>query len=249
VLPVLLVVLLLAVPGAAMRAGLGIARGPWGAGVLAIDAALSLGFLSLVLLPLYLLRAPVAAAPWVVAVATLLLVAVAWARRPRVRHEPRLAVTEWAAFALAVALLLPATLAHSGANVDDWWDLSFVSGWLADGRFGFAQMALSPDPGTSASAVHPRFLWSVWLTLQALVASASGAEPWRVQAGALAGVTGVLVVSAQAALARAVFRGSSRESSRVAATQVRCAAGFSVVSPSTRARVACVRSRVEPPAP
>ena len=33
------------------------------------------------------------------------------------------------------------------------------------------------------------------------------------------------------------------------ATQVRCAAGFSVVSLTMRATVAWVRSRVEPPAP
>jgi hypothetical protein len=35
----------------------------------------------------------------------------------------------------------------------------------------------------------------------------------------------------------------------VAETQVRCAAGFKVVSLSMRATVAWVRSRVEPPAP
>ena len=36
---------------------------------------------------------------------------------------------------------------------------------------------------------------------------------------------------------------------RVAATQVRCAAGISEVSARMRLTVACVRSRVEPPAP
>ena len=36
---------------------------------------------------------------------------------------------------------------------------------------------------------------------------------------------------------------------RVAATQVRCAAGVSMVSARMRLTVACVRSRVEPPAP
>ena len=38
-------------------------------------------------------------------------------------------------------------------------------------------------------------------------------------------------------------------SSFVAATQVRCAAGFSEVSLRRRDIVACVRSRVDPPAP
>ncbi len=38
-------------------------------------------------------------------------------------------------------------------------------------------------------------------------------------------------------------------SARVAPTQVRCAAGFSGVSLMMRETVACVRSRVDPPAP
>ena len=39
------------------------------------------------------------------------------------------------------------------------------------------------------------------------------------------------------------------EASREASTHVRCAAGFSFVSASSRKMVRCVRSRVEPPAP
>jgi hypothetical protein len=214
----LLVVALLAVPGALLRTRFGLARGPWGCGAPAVDAALSLAFLSLLLLPLYLLRAPVAAALPAVAAGTLALAA-ASLRRPRCGEGHALpAPAELFAFAFAVAALLPVTLAHSGANVDDWWDLSFVSGWLAEGRFGFAQMALSADPGTSGSAAHPRFLWSVWLVLQTVVAQATGDPPWLVQAGALAGVCSVLAVSAQAALARALFRRSPRRDVLVATT-------------------------------
>lgn len=221
-LSALLVALLLVVPGAAMRAGFGLGRGRWGCGVLAVDATLSLGFLAFVLLPLYLLRAPVVAAPWAVGISTAILLTAALCRgRPALRalvSGGDASYAEWALLLGALLLLVPATLAHSGANVDDWWDLSFVSGWLVDGHFDFAQMALSPDPGTAASAVHPRFLWSVWLMLQALVSSVSGEQPWRVQAGPLAAATSLLVVSAQAALARALFRSSPRAQALTGAT-------------------------------
>lgn len=237
--PVLLA-LVLWVPGALLHRALGVGRrgGGWGTGALALEAALSLGFLALVLLPFYVARSPVAWLPVAAFAATAVLAAAALrARRGRgalatngramqevtgashedPSREPAPAARAWlaraldgatplevATFVVALVLLVPTALAHSGATVDDWWDLSFVSGWLAEGRLGWSQMALSPDPVTQSSPVHPRFLWSVWLVLQALVAEAAGRAAWKVQAGPLAAVTIALVVSAQAALARSL---------------------------------------------
>jgi len=224
VAPILLIGLLLWLPGALLHRGLGIARGPWGTGLLAVEASLSLAFLSLVLLPVYLARAPLALAPIATLAATLALAVLATRQRRTARAATdrnlsgAAGAREIVCFVVAVALLLPATLGYCGANVDDWWDLSFVRGWLADGRFGFAVMALSPDPASPAPDLHPRFLWSVWLMLQAMVSWVTGEQPWRIQAGGLAAVVCVLLVSAQAALARALFRASGRAPHLVAAT-------------------------------
>src|SRR5205085_9472121 len=110
-----------------------------------------------------------------------------------------------AAFAIAALVLVPVALAYSGANVDDWWDLSFVRGWIASGHLGFEQMALSPDPESGASAIHPRFLWNVWLLVQTLVSRVCGGEAWRMQAGPLTAIVMLLVVSAQCALGKTLF--------------------------------------------
>ncbi len=216
----LLVASLLWLPGALLHRGFDVARGPWGCGRFAVEAALSLAFLSLLLLPLYLAGASVALAPVVTWTATAALALAAFARRRgrRVSLFDGASSAEIIAFLAGAALLVPVTLAHSGANVDDWWDLSFVSGWLAGGHFGFTQMAISADPATGHSAVHPRFLWSVWLMLQATVATVAGEQPWRVQAGPLAAATMMLVLSAQAALARALTRGSALAPAVAAAT-------------------------------
>ncbi|MFN2426877.1 MAG: hypothetical protein ABR587_10585, partial [Candidatus Binatia bacterium] len=252
---VVVLALLLWLPGALLHRGFAIARAGWGTGRFALEAALSLGFLSLLWLPLYLAgaRVVVIAAATVIAIAVLAAAAfLASRRRTQLSRGvsllpddfdgegPRAAAAgdarartgfwdgasalEIFAFVVAVALLLPVTLAHSGAKVDDWWDLSFVSGWLADGHVGFAQMALSPDPDTRSSPVHPRFLWSVWLMMQAVVALVTGEPAWRVQAGALAAATVVLVVSSQAALARALFRASPHLAGLAAATVAMSAA-------------------------
>ncbi len=225
---IVLLVVLAWLPGAILHRVFQVARGPWGSGVLAVEASLSLAFLSLVLLPIYISGAPVASAT--IAAGAGLAVLLAAGIRRIVREPESLlrdedaSTSELVCFALAVAVLLPATLRYSGANVDDWWDLSFVSGWISGGHFGFAQMALSPDPQTHASAVHPRFLWSVWLMLQALVASLSGEPAWKIQAGPLAGWTCVLVVSAQAALARALFGHRARARQLATATVAMSAA-------------------------
>ena len=205
-------------PGFLLRKVFGIASGSWGPGALAVDAALSLGLLSLVFLPLYVVGAPVVAAPAVLLLLLALLGATAWRRRGSAAWSlpTKGTAPEWFAFGLAVVLVLPAVLTHAGAAVDDWWDLSFVSGWIAQGHFGFPQMALSPGPGGSPGA-HPRFLWNVWLVVQAVVAVATGAAPWRVQAGPLAALVAVLGVSASSALARALFAGHSRASRLAAA--------------------------------
>jgi hypothetical protein len=211
-------IFLLFVPGALLRRATGIAAGPWGAGRFAVDASLSLALLTIGLLPLYLARAPVWTAP-VTAAAWIMLLAL-FALRASRRREPSAEAArghratpeddgsrfEWFAFAAAALLLVPVTARHAGANIDDWWDLSFVSGWLADGRFGFSQMALTADPDTHGSIAHPRFLWNVWLMLQATVSYVTKEPAWRIQGGALASLCAVLVVSAQAALARALFR-------------------------------------------
>ncbi len=219
-------VALLSLPGVLVRRATGLAPGPWGAGRFAIDACLSLAVLTAALLPLYAARAPVWTAPVAVASTLVLLGVAAALRQSPGTGEASDAATrgEWLAFAAAVALLLPATLAHAGANIDDWWDLSFVSGWLADGRFGFSQMALTADPSTQTSIAHPRFLWNVWLMLQATVSGVTGEAAWKIQGGALAAVVAGLVVSAQAALARALFRGSARAASLAAATTLFAAA-------------------------
>ncbi|MFN2377333.1 MAG: tetratricopeptide repeat protein [Candidatus Binatia bacterium] len=225
-----LLAMLLWVPGALLRRGFAFAPGPWGSGRLAVEAILSLAFACALLLPLYLAGAPTALAPPVLLLGILVLVVVVLSTRRRREGGNGIldgaSAWEVAAFAVAAALLLPTTLAHSGANVDDWWDLSFVSGWLAEGRFRFEPMALSPEVASGAtSPVHPRFLWSVWLMLQSVVAGLGGEAAWKVQGGELAAAAMLLVVSAQAALARALHRttpatGAGASASAVAAATV-----------------------------
>jgi hypothetical protein len=241
VLALAVIVALLWVPGFTLRRGFSperFSRG-WGSGALAVDASLSIAFASVVLLPLYLARAPVVLAPALLGAALVCLVVAAFVRarrrgvsraalveyeEPRRRHEHGeisgehgISGLEAAAFVFAAALLVVPTLIYSGANVDDWWDLSFVQGWIASGHFGFSQMALGADPATGDSLVHPRFLWSAWLMLQSVVVSICGGKAWQIQAGPLAAACIVLVVSAQAALARAIFRPMPRASLLVAA--------------------------------
>src|SRR4051794_23394871 len=119
-------------PGALLHRVFHVARGPWGTGVIAVEASLSLALLSLVLMPVYAAGAPAAAAP--LAGLSAIGVVVALSVR-RIRRDPESVLRDEASsgaeilcFVLAVAMLLPATLRYSGANVDDWWDLSFVSG-------------------------------------------------------------------------------------------------------------------------
>jgi hypothetical protein len=224
----LVLVAALSLPGVLLRRATGIAAGPWGAGRFAIDATMSLAVLTAALLPCYLAGAPVWTAPAAASMVTVLLAIAALRfgkRRPvAVSHNTDAIAMEWIAFGVAVLLVLPATLAHAGANIDDWWDLSFVSGWLAGGRFGFSQMALTADPETFESPAHPRFLWNVWLLLQAAVASVSGEAAWKTQGGPLAAVVAVLVISAQAALARALFRREASAGVLVAAATLAAAA-------------------------
>ncbi len=232
-----LVALVLWVPGALLHRGLGVGRpavGGWGTGALALEASLSLGFLALVLLPFYVARAPVAWLPVAALAATTVLAVFAGcirrgsgSRHARAKASlARADALEWAVFVVALVLLVPTALSHSGANVDDWWDLSFVSGWLAEGRLGWSQMALTPDPATGSSPVHPRFLWSVWLVLQAMLAEASGAAPWRTQAGPLAAATIALVVSAQVLLARVLVPERGAATHGLAALAIAAATGW-----------------------
>ena len=223
----LLLVFLLWFPGALLRRRWGVAPGLWGTGGFAVEATLSLAFLCVVFFPLYILSAPLV---WIwptVSVAVLAL-AVFSLRRPQMALGQtdsstevlakehcddvarvcglRLSALEGVAFVVALAVLVPTTLTHAGANVDDWWDLSFVSGWIADGRFRFEPMALAWSPASNGGSPHPRFLWSTWLMLQTALSWGTGEAAWRLQAGALAAVSMTLAVSAQAALARALFR-------------------------------------------
>ena len=155
----LLFAVLLWAPGVVLHRAFGLAKGPWGTGRFAVEAALSLAFLSAVLLPLYVAGASVSLLAPAVAMSTACLALAAWNRRRtaladdagrgRAILQPLdgASMLETAAFVLALAVLVPVTLANAGANVDDWWDLSFVNGWISAGRLGFAQMALSADPG------------------------------------------------------------------------------------------------------
>lgn len=216
----LVLVALLWLPGAALRRAFALAPGPWGTGRLAVEASLSLALLTVALLPLYATSAPLRLAPPMAFAVTALAVLAALRPRTTARGSGPLdgaGRAEVTAFVFALAVLLPTTLRHAGANVDDWWDLSFVRGWMAQGHFDFAQMALAAETGVEPGA-HPRFLWNVWLVLQAVVATATGAEPWRTQAGPLAALAMTLVVSAQAALARVIFAKAAEPGKAVAAT-------------------------------
>lgn len=213
-------VALLWLPGAALRRAFALAPGPWGTGRFAVEASLSLALLTVALLPLYATSAPLRLAPPMAFAVTALAVLAAFRPRNRARGSGPLdgaGRAEVTAFVFALAVLLPTTFRHAGANVDDWWDLSFVRGWMAQGHFDFAQMALAAEAGVEPGA-HPRFLWNVWLALQAVVATATGAEPWRTQAGPLAALAMTLVVSAQAALARVIFAKAAESGRAVAAT-------------------------------
>lgn len=222
---------LLWLPGAVLArrfdgGGAGVCAGP---GCFALAMALSLAILSAATAPLYLLRAPLEAAPLAAGAAFVVLAAgELWrlrgerdGKRPgyaaprdgarRCEGDRRGDTGEWAAFALAVALLLPALLRYGGGNVDDWWDLAFVRSWIEHGRFSF------DEPFLGSGRAHPRFLWSAWLTLQAIVGAGRADELWRIQAGPLAGVVCVAVVSAFAAFARALFgRGDARTIATIA---------------------------------
>ena len=213
-------VALLWLPGAALRRAFALAPGPWGTGRFAVEASLSLALLTLALLPLYATSAPLGLAPPMAFTAAAL--AVLGALRPGFTTRgggplDGAGRAEVTAFVFALAVLIPTTLRHAGANVDDWWDLSFVRGWMAQGHFGFAQMALAEEVGKEPGA-HPRFLWNVWLAVQAVVATSTGIEPWKTQAGPLAALSMTLVVSAQAALARVIFAKAAEPGKAVAAT-------------------------------
>src|SRR5438105_2773688 len=80
-----LLVLFAWLPGALLHRVFQVARGPWGTGVLAVEASLSLALLSLVLVPVYALGAPVAFAP--LAAGSAIVVLAAFSIR-RVRREP-----------------------------------------------------------------------------------------------------------------------------------------------------------------
>lgn len=218
-------VVLLWLPGALLHRGLGVAAGPWGSGRLAVEAVLSLAFLTLLFLPVYLAGASVWAAPWVFFLAVVVLVfgVSVFRKRRELRGLVKGTGTsetsplERTLFVVGAALLVVPALLYSGANVDDWWDLSFVSGWIAQGHFSFGQMALMAEPG-EGTLPHPRFLWSVWLMLQTVVGLLGGKPLWEIQAGPLAAVTMVLVLSAQAALARSLFSKNRRVDSFVCVT-------------------------------
>lgn len=211
----LLLALLLWTPGAVLRRALlaGSAAGAGtvgtGPGCLSLQAALSLALLTLTVAPLYLTSAPLAWAPRVLGASFVLIAAVALrrGRKPTVsapfaevgRTSASGAGGEWAAFALALIVLLPTLLHSSGGNVDDWWDLAFVRSWIAQGRFSVS------EPFLGSGQWHPRFLWSVWLVLQSIVGAGHAEDLWRLQAGPLAAAVCTMVVSAFAALARSLF--------------------------------------------
>ncbi len=173
-----------------------------GPGRIALEAALSLALFLPGVLPLFLLHLDISAARFTLGTAYALLGALA-VMRPRPREttgrEGLWLAGQWGASLFALALLLPAVVAYAGGTVDDWWDLAFVGAYAGEGVLGFA------EPMLDSGRVHPRFLWNVWLVLQALVVHFSGVEGWSVQSVLLAPATCILSVSALAFFAASLF--------------------------------------------
>lgn len=105
----------------------------------------------------------------------------------------------WAAFTFALLVCIPAVLHFAGGTVDDWWDLAVVRRWAGGASFDFQESFL----GTQLS--HPRWGWNVWLAVQSMLVTNAN-EAWAFQARILAPLTAALMISAQAALAAALFR-------------------------------------------
>jgi Tfp pilus assembly protein PilF len=136
----------------------------------------------------------------------------AWAlvvsRYPRLR--PRRALLEWSVYLVAVLVVLPTVLRYAGGGVDDWWDLAYVRAIAERGALDFG------EPMLGSGAVHPRFSWSVWLALQALVTSTTGGDPIDFQVAVLAPLVCVACVSAVSGLAHVVFGDRARIASAIA---------------------------------
>jgi len=167
-----------------------------------LAAAFSVALLTVPVLPLFALHAPLTEARWTLGAALGLVAAVSLfrpaTRAPSVRSQ-RVRAAEWALASIVLAAVLPAVVHYAGGTVDDWWDLAFVRAYAERPALSFA------EPFLGTSLTHPRFAWNGWLVLQALVITFTGADPADVQAGPLAAFVCVASVGAAVAFARGAF--------------------------------------------
>lgn len=180
-----------------------------GPGRFALESVFSLVLLGVAVLPLFATASDLAVAALTLGVSHILLAAAAlvvtfgspstrgFGRQDRHYNSQ---VYLWIAFALAVAVLLPAVHRWAGGTVDDWWDLAFIRAYAQRPMLSF------DEPVLGSGAVHPRFAWNAWLVLQSLIVEfAPGGGGAALQSGVLPLVVCVLVVSAVCLLAMAVF--------------------------------------------
>lgn len=171
-----------------------------GPGALALDFALSLALIVPILAPFFVAGAPFGTARACYAAMLIVIGLTCVLRRaPHAVPTDEQRSLDWIVAAVAVATLLPVVLSYAGATVDDWWDLSFIRGYVEATSLSFA------EPILGSGRLHPRFLWSSWYVVQALVLEGRMSEAVAMQAGPLAGFVCIMVVSAHALLARVIF--------------------------------------------
>jgi hypothetical protein len=180
---------------------------------IAFGLALSILLLDVTTAPLLVLQLPLDAARWPLAgiylVAALASLAFDKSRGPRSAGT----ATEWIAWLVAAASLVPVVLRYGGGGVDDWWDLAYVRALADRAVLDFA------EPMLGTGAVHPRFAWNAWSLLQAFVLDVAGGEPVEIQAYWLAPIVCVASVAAVLALSRSVF-GHRDRTARLAAVLI-----------------------------
>ncbi len=181
-----------------------------GPGRVALEVALGLALLIPSLLPLFLFEMQLGLATYTVAAVDLFLAALALGSRgvsdPFAKAVPaEFVVSQWRAVVAATLLLLPVVIVYAGGTVDDWWDGAFVKAYASLPTLGFQ------EPVLGSGRVHPRFLWNVWLSLQALLLylhpmeSGQSTESWLLQARYLAPVVCFLAMAAQMFFAASLF--------------------------------------------
>jgi len=167
-------------------------------------------------LPLFVIGAPLGAACYTLGAGYVLVGTFAWRAGGGERLPPRNVDSlhhergQWIAAALAALVLLPGVMRWAGGSVDDWWDLSFIRHYVSAAHLGFA------EPVLGAGLVHPRFAWSSWFTVQALVGVFTGTDVARFQQSGLPLVVCLLGISALAWLCEAMFAPDRRSAGTLA---------------------------------